>query len=217
MRHRMGLRLDNREISDRDVRSMRAYKLGPAALEYVERELQAGGPLASQIKLFTGEVWAYLPPDAVEFQQIENFKEGGVFTAEDAWDISQAVTSFVKDFLQASTSNLMLAEDQFFGMDDPPNSENPHLLAYAGITYSYLNAELASLNDSEIEDGINSASSYPQIVLLTRITSGSVLPAREEIDEKVAQELVDNLCHMIVGAYDEEGYVVWSDKRSPIA
>ena len=69
---------------------------------------------------------------------------------------------------------------------------------------------MADSGTAAFEEALGSASDYPSILILTSIISSSTLPVRSNIDEALAEELMANVSHVIVGAYDEEGYLIWS-------
>jgi len=191
------------------------HPLNGDAFDYLCAELRKGGAISSNVNLGPGgHLWTYLPFSTAQSHRMEDFKEGGVFSPEDAWLIMRAVVAFVGDFLEEEPSNVLLAEDQFFRIEDPPNLGVKHLFEYRGTCYHYLTQLHATSSLEEIEQALNSGSNYPQIVFLTKIPPQRVLPSRAKIDEELAQKLTANAAHIIVGAYDEEGYVIWSDKAN---
>jgi hypothetical protein len=186
------------------------YPLGTDGLAFFCEELQKSGPIPSSVIPRFGSLWSYLPKSAAERQTLLYLRQGGAFSAEQALEILHYVVKFILDFLLESSSHFLLCEDRFFAMSDPPNQLEQKVFEYAGVTYHYLSSTDAPLNSREIEEAIGSASSYPLILLLTKIPSGRKLPERAQVDGDIADELTRNVQHVVQGAFDEEGYIIWS-------
>ena len=189
------------------------YRLGADALKFLYEQLANGGPISATLKLSPGGVlWTYLPPSAVQLQDQRHLEQGGAFTSESASEILREVLVFVKAFLQEDASSILLAEDRFFGISDPPNSRDQYIFEWRGTTYHYRTHLFSAAHPQDFEEAIGSASNYPSILLLTKISSLEILPKRGQIDDALAAELAENIIHVIVGAYDEEGYLIWSNR-----
>jgi hypothetical protein len=189
-------------------------ELGSEGLEHVRATLLKGGPIPSAIRpLEIGSAWAYLPCTLIEPIEVEAYQDGGIFSTEDAADIHDQVVLFIRSFLQSNDLNVVLFEDQFFGIDDPPNSTDQQLFKYRGTVYHYRTCISGIPTLDLIDDAISAASNYPQIIVLTRIATLQALPSRSEMAEDFANDLVKNVCHVVVGAFDEEGYLIWSSNE----
>ena len=57
---------------------------------------------------------------------------------------------------------------------------------------------------------IGDAWPFPRVGVLTSLPEGKVLQAGEEVGTEFIDQLVYNTEHILVGAYDDEGMVVWS-------
>src|SRR5436305_11637105 len=179
-----------------------SYRLGADAVKFVCGQLGRGGPLSAMLKLSAGGiVWAYLPANVAKLQALKNFEEGGMFDSESAFLILRGLIAFIRAFLQESPSNILLCEDRFFSINDPPNSQEQDIFEWGGVVYHYRTHSFSNADAQEFEEAIGSASNYPLILFLTRTSSPELLPQREKIDRRVADELVKNISHLIVGAY----------------
>jgi len=190
-----------------------AYRLGADALKFLWDQMQQAGPLTGMAKLSPqGIVWAYLPQETQQFQDFKNFEEGGVFDSESASEILEKLVSFVRAFLQVDASHVILCEDRFFAIGDPPNSAAQDLFEWRGAVYHYRTHSFYDAAVKEFEDVISSASDYPLILLLTRTRFPESLPKRAPLGDDLARELAEGVQHVIAAAYDGEGYLIWSDQ-----
>jgi hypothetical protein len=183
-----------------------AYQLGEEGQAFFRREIKKAGPLVSELNIGWGNLWAYLPSAAAPVT-FSNLEEGGVFSPEDAYEIQQKVVTFVANFLSEDPSHILLCEDRFFSLADPPNINESQIFEYSKVTYHY---KTFAESTKEIEDAISSASDYPTILLLTSGPQRCNLPERGSIGKELAADLSANVHHVIQGAFDEEGYIIWS-------
>jgi hypothetical protein len=185
------------------------YPLAEDGWEFFCAELQKAGPIASSVSPAFGKLWSYLPASAAGKATPPYLQDGGAFSAEQAHDVLQSVLKFITDFLLESPGHCLLCEDRFFAINDPPNQHEQLIFEYARVTYHYRSNAHVYTNQ-EIEEAVGGASSYPLILVLTKILSGRQLPQRSEISSDLADELKHNVQHVIQGAFDEEGFIVWS-------
>jgi hypothetical protein len=54
------------------------------------------------------------------------------------------------------------------------------------------------------------ARQYPSIGLLTKIPDAATIRHRQEVSREFLEKLATNASRILVGAYDEESYLVWS-------
>ena len=184
--------------------------LGTDALDFFRGELDQAGPIPSALVPEYGRLWCYLPRNVIEKQTLSDLRWGGAFSAEEAHEILQHTVTFIADFLQQNPSNILLCEDRFFALNDRPNRSENQIFEHAGVTYHYHTGATLAVGSREIEEEIGSASSYPLILLLTSIPSGGELPVRAAIGNDLAEQLAHNVRHVVCGAFDEEGYIIWS-------
>jgi hypothetical protein len=183
------------------------FQLGADALLFLREELAKAGPVLSTLKPEWGHIWAYLPPSAAERCTLFDLQQGKAFTAEQAYEIQEHIFHFIAAFLEEASGHILLAEDRFFTMNDPPNAQDLLIFQYENTTYHYLSNHA---DQEALKDTVGSASNYPQILILTAVSSLDKLPARAPIQQDLAEELISNVAHIIVGAFDNEGYIVWS-------
>jgi hypothetical protein len=184
--------------------------LGADAVDFLREELDKAGPIPSVLIPEYGRLWCYLPRHAIERQTLSDLKNGGAFDAEEAREILQHVVGFINDFLRERPSNVLLCEDQFFAIGDRPNLNENDIFEHAGATYHYHTDATLAIGSKTTEEALGAASSYPAILLLSSIPSGRALPVRTAIGNDLAEQLASGVMHVILGAFDEEGYIIWS-------
>lgn len=186
-------------------------QLGEVGLEYVRARLSDGGPIAEQHleHLNYGFVWEFIPDNSGGVQT-SDLSQGGRYDATEAKLVTNAYALFFRDFLGRSPSHILLSEDQLFRMNDRCMLDKEGLFEYGGVTYFHFPLGGEQLSKSSIEGAISRASQYPSIVLATRRTFDEDLPSRGVLQKAHALMLGEQVQHVLVGAYDEEGYVMWS-------
>jgi hypothetical protein len=187
------------------------FQLGADSLLFLHEELAKAGPILSTFKPEWGHIWAYLPPSAAERCTLFDLQHGNAFTAEQAYEIQEHIDHFIAAFLEEAPGHILLAEDRFFTMNDPPNAQDQRIFQYENVTYHYLSNHA---DQEALKDTVGSASNYPLFLILTVVSSLDKLPARGHIQKDLAEELISNVAHVIVGAFDDEGYIVWSRQQT---
>ncbi|HEY2497329.1 MAG TPA: hypothetical protein VGK24_09690 [Candidatus Angelobacter sp.] len=195
------------------INEIKAYPFGPEGVEFFRQQLARSGPMVASLVPQFGKLWSYLPQDAAEKRTLFYLQHGSAFTAEQASDILQCAVRFIIDFLLENPFHFLLSEDRFFAINDPPNENEHKIFEYGGVIYHYRDRTDISISSQEINEAIGSASNYPSVLVLTKISNVRKLPERTQVDEALASELKSNIQHVIQGAFDEEGYLFWSMMR----
>jgi hypothetical protein len=186
-------------------------QLGPNALRYLWSQLEQGGPFVTKIgQLPAGRIWGYLPVSAIGKQEIDDFESGAAFTPESAHEILQRVHNFIAEFLDVDRSNVVIAEDQFFQLTDTPNADQDQVFRYEGKSYHYRYGADREPSRISAEQIMRQASHYPWILVLAKTSSDVPLPRLERIENGLVKSLIERIQHVIVGAFDEEGFLIWS-------
>jgi hypothetical protein len=172
---------------------------------FFREELGKAGPLVS-INPDYGSIWTFLPKNSATLQTLSALQEGA-FTPEQAFQIQEEVIGFIERYLEADPANILLCEDRFFSLNDPLNVKELKLFEYAGTTYHY---RMNPVTAAEIKNAMTSASDYPTILLLSKLSSAEILPLRCSIGKDISDELSRNTHHLIQGAFDEESYLIWT-------
>ncbi len=147
-----------------------------------------------------GRVVAYAP-EGVGQDRLTEFEAGlGVPGA------TEKLANFVLAYLQSPGAPYAVFQDYFSRPGDPALTWDQFFL-FDSEVYLYLGRRDASVD--RIHDAISEASEYPFLAILTSVPPGEP-PKQGVASEACLEALADRTQHLIVGAYDEESYVVWS-------
>ena len=107
---------------------------------------------------------------------------------------------------------MLLFENQLARLDDPFMRSKKDVFEFSGATYFYYPGELDSVNEAGVATHLSSASNYPCITFAIRAPKGVPPQQRGNISVEMADLIAARTEHLLVGAYDGEGYVVWSSE-----
>jgi hypothetical protein len=192
----------------------RQIKLGSAGMDYLRSYLLDDRPLSrglARLPLEKGEVFTWLPA-ALNPEQVD-FHHGalGLSTV----DSNKMLTIFVCNYLQKHTGSIALFEHQVASSGDPwlASERAPYLVHGSDVYFYRTSGDAAS--DMVIKT-IKTSIDWRSVGALTS-RDGS-LPAfepRQQIDDPALERLAERTDHICIGAYDAEGFVVWSKRRTP--
>ena len=212
--------------------------LGPEAVDYVRDRLVTGKTLAKLLldrgDLDKGKITAFLPTDA-DLSKVNNFSRGGVlpappletyhhYTTPDGTKTvmapvpgtSNQLAAMVQEFLNRSDKRIGLFESAVAkptdGFLSTPNAKDLRVLSFQGNVYYLLKHQD---NSEKIEKTLRYAKSFRALGVLVHLSKDKFLPFGEDsvpkeltLDElKVLAEETEK---MIIGAYDGEGYLIWT-------
>ena len=205
-------------------------QFGPEAVRYIEGRLALGKTLAGYLlqhtELSSGQVVTFLPSD-VSYESARQFEYGGklpalsgsekYFTAKDGtiWRMSPTPNS---DFYLAGIikAHLNMGEGRICIFEDAnARSGDPFLLS-CPVQYATFNEEVyyfltgKGLNDIKIKDTVRYAASWLFICAMTVIPQGFIDSENQVFTSEQLTELAKKAEKIAVGAYDGEGYLIWS-------
>jgi len=192
--------------------SLLRTRLDQSALIFCRDQFQSGGPLGRKLAdLFWDNVWAYLPEGRYSHPPLK-IQDGGVFTPEEAGQALDLTHAFISKFLEQEPANVFLVENQFFTLDSPVirKAQGLKTLLFEKTLYHYVTYH-DFLRETPVVEASGWASSYPEIMILTQTRND--LSNICEIDEVLANELIHNARHAIVGAFDQEASIFLDAKR----
>ncbi len=190
-------------------------ELGKQAKLYVQDRLSIGLGLSSNIlrlhRILDGNVETYLPRTSRSARINElscmQFKHGGITRPEDSLAI---LVDLACKFLGSDNDRLCIFEN--------PNAQIP--LNWSSEFTSYAlssgndvyNLALGTSHDkADIETAIlESKSGWIFIGVMTSFPDISRLARRREITNEEIELLAERAEHIIIGAFDGEGYLIWS-------
>lgn len=193
-------------------RTIKKRSLGEPGVDFVRQQLSDGGPLSERFleRLSGGQVWEFYYEDRPVATKPDELGHGGQFDADDCAAQGEGYVDFLVNYLNGGP-RILLSENQLARMSDPFMLNRTNLFEFEGTTYFYYPPrESCNADQSGVADAMTSASSYPRIVFATHASSASKPPQRGVVSKDLANEFGDQTEHLLVGAYDGEGYVVWS-------
>lgn len=190
--------------------------LGFDGLRYIREELELGRKLArtlAQVPLKTGRVVTYFPPDVPEVAVHRFGRDGSLSNISREACLAHA--EFIRNFIFAFLSpeghqvGLALFEHPYAKKMDPAiqRLKVPH--CYLEEDVVFFAASPTSLQ--EVGRLMRLSGGYPHIGALVRLLSDSDIPQdRAELSESTLRVYAQNCKHLVIGAYDDEGFLVWS-------
>jgi hypothetical protein len=187
--------------------------LGDVGSEYVRTQLAEGGSLASRLavdqRLRLGTVWAFVP----EHWQpgcLEDLTSAPRFDVGVAVENQERTINFISEYLESGSSAVAVFEDQVRRVGDK-SLQGRRFWTFEGTTYYLVRAEPGKTQDL-VRQAKRSASKYPELIMLSNCPPRQV--QHTEMTPEEGQVLLVGLQHVIVGAFDGEGYVIWSSQTS---
>jgi hypothetical protein len=187
-----------------------AVVLGTEALAYVRDQLGLGRTLAREIQSHppAGRVITFAPQNTSE--EDLNWFDGGCLG--DTIETFVPVWELARDYLndQSGDHRYLICEDTFASNTEPaPSWVAAPWLAYQNDRYHFLPG--GGVTSEQVRATLRAGDHYPWIAVLTSLPSEwpALQPGTEQ-PRRVLVELARRTEHVLVGAYDEEGWLIWS-------
>jgi hypothetical protein len=205
--------------------------LGTEAIDYLQYHLSIGHSLSrcvlNNIDLKAGQLTTGLPENA-DFGRLYDFKYGGILPQipKNEWakyhnsenktyvipkkQYFEFIIDNIYSFINKGSGRLCIFENANAGSTDPALEKfQSKVFFLKGEVYHVLDNGSYTRND--IEKCIRETQSgWNFIGILTSISSDSAIPAnRQEISPDLLENLCKNTEKIIVGAYDEEAFLLW--------
>jgi len=200
---------------------LKEKKLGSAAIKYLRDSLFTGSRFSDGtslshfllcLPLEEGQITTYWPTH-IDSKYINEFESGGMFPKKGMkpTGIQQNLIKIISNFLSASTKRCALFETLSKERDPGPLSRKTPYLTNKTDKFIYSYVRSLDFNIEQIEYAVSSMRGFPEICALTSFPNEipEVHPYRE-ISEKDLEHLIKNTEIIIVDAYDNVGYILWS-------
>ena len=206
--------------------------LGLEAINYIEDCLKNGKSLSENIlkciKFFNGKVLTYLPEN-IKNQEAIKFDLGGKFDSfyknkkkislfgikmEKIINCDMFLVNEITSFLKISADNICVIENTLETPEDPGvKKSNSRLFFYNNQVFYFLIHD--DIDNNNIHKTIKESFSIP--IFIGTMTSypenfDIVTLNRKYISEDILKLLAERTEKIFVGAYDGEGYLIWSKK-----
>ena len=186
---------------------LQEIEIGETAIPFIRSCLWPQRALPARLlrlPLENGKIMSYVPSGISRDQAMKlqtTLGIPGVGTCS-----TKRLTAFILDHLRSPNAPYALFQDYLSEPGDPALA-NDQFILYQSEVYLFLGSKDAAAN--KVADAISKSSQFPFLSVLTALTSAE-LTNNDAVTDKCLDELVDNTQHLIVGAYDEESYIVWS-------
>jgi hypothetical protein len=184
---------------------LKRYELGANAIEFIRSELSQGRDLAASIAelpLETGTTATYLP-ESLGTVELGDFGSGGVASGDE----NRKLAELIEEYLGRGAERICAFEHPAARKGD---RRSPGVSFFTvGVTV-FLFAT-GTTPRGQIEVAAREAHWYPAIGILSSLSRGD--PPVEHGSEQPASllvKLVERTDHLLIGAYDGEGWLIWS-------
>ncbi len=190
---------------------VKLVELGHEAVEYIRSELLSGNDLAQfllELPFETGNVISYVPAELNE-QDIPAFGLSIFLTRniEISRHILQTKTEdFISSYLQSSTERYAIFETYWEVGDAWLEREKPIYFSYDSKLYLFL--RYTDTDNEKVKSAMGAAGTYPFIAVLTHFNFE--ISNHEVLSEEKLETLAKSADHIIIGAFDDESYLIWS-------
>lgn len=182
--------------------------LGEDGIGYVRHALEMGTSLSEQVlqTTFSGGTAYASVPEGNDLARAKQFEWGGLKNCSGTWAWLQAQ---VKEWCAADPRSTFVVEDPWGGRyGDAAIMRGTEKKFFHG-EFVYHFVEHADLSDRAIEETIR-APGFLFIGFFSRYPlSSASLPSDLKVGDKLIHDLAENTQRNVVGAYDQEGWVVW--------
>ncbi len=124
----------------------------------------------------------------------------------------EEIDLFISDYLCTNPNNYVIFETFSVANDLKTKTHKHNYFIVNNYVYDYLHG--SKCND-EIREYIIQARVYPFVSIFSNLSNISciIVNPNKEINENCISEIVINTEHIITGAFDGEGYIIWSKNR----
>jgi hypothetical protein len=181
--------------------------LNGTGLDYVEQCLRQGTGLCSkllQLPLSSGRAFAPVPQKTT-LSRAKSFDVGGLMPPREAIDW---LALNLRSLWGNDPEGTVVLQDIWAKPDDPVvrKSTANKFLTDQNVYY------LLSKNHSDIsaiEETLRSITSYLRLGIFTRAPLRHQQHSRAKLGQNIEHDLAERTAEIFVGAYDQEGFVIW--------
>jgi hypothetical protein len=198
---------------------LKRFKVDSFGRKYLLGELRKGNSYAQALlettRIQGGQIYTYLPSI---LQSAKAKFQDGILTLYDSVGMSgedlyhqlqSACSTMLYQYLSNNENGYVIFER--IGRPKSPiiqKERNPYFV-FRDEVYLFHSHNSASL--STVEECMRKSRRYPLIMGLTSLTDPSIeVSPRETIDLRTLTMFAERTEMLVVGAYDDEGYILWS-------
>jgi len=184
------------------------YEFGAEAIIYIQEELSFRGHLAKRLlglPLENGRVISYLPA-GMDLKDALAFEDGVFPLGLKTTGVDDKVAEFIATFLQQGSSRYVIFLT--WGEHTPWVDKAPYFSCNSFVFF-FLTSK--SFTHDGILDAMTWAQEYPSVGMLTSLAENQgEIGLAQDVPVEILDELVARTEHLIIGAYDGEGYLIWT-------
>jgi len=188
---------------------LKEFKLGSEAISYIRSQLGLGYSLAQHLlnlPLEQGQVTTYLPALTSD-EAKRSFDKGGVVDRSE--EPLHKVVTLVSAFLREQVKGYAVFEGFWRDRSLFATAKEQHLFYEPEAIYYF--ASSANPDPVYIEAAVRAGRSYPYIGVLTSLPEGKPdIQSGTNVTSQQLRELASRAQHIVVGSYDDEGYLIWA-------
>jgi hypothetical protein len=186
---------------------LKNFEFGDEAFTYIRSCLEQGHTLSSQLlglALEQGKVISHLP-ETVLLEQSLNFKSGGIAKVNET---EGYIITLIADFLSSTAHSYVIFEDSVACPEDQYlASDNYQFFIYNSHVYHFLTEQ--DVTKEIISRAIRAATSYSFTGVLVSLSDNLDVQKGKSMDSDSFNLISQNIKHILIGAYDGEGVLIW--------
>ena len=191
---------------------LRQVALSDKALKYIRDELAYGDVIAESLLQYInfeqGIIYTFLPDDVKDIECLD-FRDSVSKNYQAMYsETHKIVAEFIKTYLSRHKSGIAVFETLASPDDRFLKYREPQYFSNQQKVYLYLVNKNADVQ--EVNEIISGARGYPCIGILSSLPSSETIQTQQIVNDNFLQQLVVETEHIIIGAFDEDGFLFWS-------
>lgn len=187
-------------------------KLGTEAVIFLRNELEQGQRFSEyvlKLSLEKGEMITFLPKGTgseflKDFGESMRYSTGENVTIE----VEKLISDFILAYLMIDEKKIVVFETLWEINKYQINNKPCSYFTYHNKKYDFITN--IKKGNNTINECISDAQGYPTVFICTTTSSDMPIPIFKEIEDEFIQKMANNTEHIIIGAFDGEGYMIWS-------
>jgi hypothetical protein len=192
------------------MKDLKEFRLDEAGELYMAECIRWGNTLSSfvtrNVDLKQGYVHTYAPPETT-MTKLADFNSGGLVKARHT---TTHLVDMIQTFLSGGTDRIVILEDVTLRKGDPYLDVTANEVLFHGDEVYYLLRHDAGAN--RINLAVTDAGQNRRFVGLMTMSAQlhQMRPGQRDATAGLLDELSRHTQRIFVGAYDDEGYVIWT-------
>jgi len=191
---------------------LRQVVLSDKALKHIRDELAYGDVIAESLLQYInfeqGIIYTFLPDDVKDIESLD-FRDSVSKNYQAMYgETHKIIAEFIKTYLSQHKNGIVVFETLASPNDTFLKYKEPQYFSNQQKVYLYLVNENADVQ--EANEIISGARGYPCIGILSSLPRGETIQTQQIVNDNFLQQLVVETEHIIIGAFDQDGFLFWS-------